>query len=360
MPNPNAIVSTSIRLDKERQTVELDDGRRARLDPEDPRSAGFASVLEGLSELRRPVYLEIDPGTSAIRLLLLPLVARVAAIAPTEDGLSVEIDPSHARHLVPRGTPDFDELERQLREAAASREPVVVTETDSHEIIDVRLYRPGPEGPPLPLPERKPLRPKPWLERWLDLLRRLFWWLCWPWWWWFRCISAARAQQVFNAMSATSCNPTTVSPPCIPFMYPDNGCWARAHEMCRLMINMGLSPRKVWISGRLHASTRNRPQCFVDWAWHVAPTLCVRGPGFFQTQRMVIDPSLVTGPVTEAGWKGVQGDPSATLTHTAASDYYWGSTDPGYVQTNADLAFYRLQLQNRSNLQGPPPYANCP
>lgn len=24
--------------------------------------------------------------------------------------------------------------------------------------------------------------------------------------------------------------------PCIPFMYPDNGCWARAHEMCRRMV----------------------------------------------------------------------------------------------------------------------------
>jgi hypothetical protein len=68
----------------------------------------------------------------------------------------------------------------------------------------------------------------------------------------------------------------------------------------------------------------------------------------------------MTGPATEAAWKGVQGDPSATLTHTAASDYYWGSTDPTYTQTNADLATYRLALKNRSIQAGPPPYANCP
>jgi len=165
-------------------------------------------------------------------------------------------------------------------------------------------------------------------------------------------------------MKATTCAPLTVPPPCIPFLYPDNGCWARAHEMCRLMIAMGLSPRKVWIMGRLEAATRNRTNCKVNWAWHVAPTLCVRCRPWwlrFWTHRMVIDPSLTDGPVTVAYWKGLQGDPNATLTYTAASDYYWGSTDPSYTQTNIDLATYRLALQNRSNgPDGPPPYANCP
>ncbi len=98
------------------------------------------------------------------------------------------------------------------------------------------------------------------------------------------------------------------------------------------------------------------------WGWHVAPTLCVRGPIFFQSQPMVIDPSLFTTPVSESTWKGVQGDPSATLTGTDASIFYvWGNvTDPTYAQTNTVLAFYRLQLQNRSIQLGPPPYANCP
>jgi hypothetical protein len=75
---------------------------------------------------------------------------------------------------------------------------------------------------------------------------------------------------------------------------------------------------------------------------------------------MVIDPSLFTTPVSKATWKGVQGDPNATLKDTAASDYFWGSTDPNYVDTNQKLAYYRLQLQNRALQVGPPPYANCP
>jgi len=77
---------------------------------------------------------------------------------------------------------------------------------------------------------------------------------------------------------------------------------------------------------------------------------------------MVIDPSLFTTPVSKATWRGIQGDPNATLTDTDASIYYlWGSvTDPTYARTNHYLAFYRLQLINRSLQHGPPPYANCP
>ena len=127
------------------------------------------------------------------------------------------------------------------------------------------------------------------------------------------------------------------------------------------MIALGLGPQKVWIRGNLDVQTKNNPSCHVRWGWHVAPTLCVRGPGFFQTQRMVIDPSLFTNPITEAAWKGVQGDVNATLTDTDASQYWpSGGTDPAYVDTNFRLAYYRLQLQNRALQFGSPPYANCP
>jgi hypothetical protein len=143
-------------------------------------------------------------------------------------------------------------------------------------------------------------------------------------------------------------------------MYPDDGCWARAHEMYRLIGNMGIVAKKVWISGSLRANTKNNPACFVRWGWHVAPTICVHGPKFFQVQDMVIDPSLFTTPVSKATWKSVQGDPSATLTDTAGTDFFWGTTDPTYTQTNIDLAYYRLQLQTRAINVGAPPYAFCP
>ncbi len=383
MPNPNAIVSATVRLnpplDRDPEellraargiSVELDGDRSVRLDPADRRSAGFARILDGLSTQRLPVYLEFDPATDAVTRLLIPLIVRVASIRPLQDALDIELEPSHARHVLRLNEPDSPDLERQLRGALLDGGTVILTEDDAHSIIDVRALTPDPDGPrppspPGPVPGPKPPRrlPKP--------LRAIWRFLHWIWSWiaclrcWFRCLSTKQAQQIFNTMAATSCDPITVPAPCIPFLYPDDGCWARAHEMCRLMINLGLSPRKVWIDAstgsRLHVNTKNNPQCFVEWGWHVAPILCVRGPKLFQTQDMVIDPSLFTQPVSQLTWKGVQGDPNATLTESGADQFaHSGGTDPTYSGSNGILAIYRLALQARAVQAGPPPYAGCP
>jgi len=371
MANPNAVVSRVLRIEPplERvaletlhaigaREVELEDGRRIRLDPDDPRYAGFAQVLDGLRIQRMPVYLELDPASSTISRLLIPYVARVVSVRSGERGaLDIQLAPSHARHLLRRDNADFAEFERQLLAAQHSGDPLIVTDDEAHNVIDVRAFRPGPDAPPPPPPW-----PAPWPPSWLrDRLNRLWHWHGWPW-WWFRCISWSRAQQVFDAMSATTCDPLTVPPLCIPFLYPDDGCWGRAHEMCRLMIAMGLSPGKVWIEGWLAVSTRNNPSCMVHWGWHVAPTLCVRRPGFLRSREMVIDPALFTTPVTRSSWKSVQGDPNASLTSSSASVFHlWGNeTDPTYAKTNGVLARYRLELQSRAVQHGAPPYAHCP
>ena len=103
------------------------------------------------------------------------------------------------------------------------------------------------------------------------------------------------------------------------------------------MNNMGICAEKVWIQGSLYVSTKNNPNCGVV-VGIIAPTLCVRGPSFFQTQEMVIDPALFTTP-PKATWKGIQGDPYATLTDTAASIYWlWGSvTDPTLCKPTRSL-----------------------
>ena len=359
MPNPNAVVASVVRVDRE--SVELGNQRRVRLDPERREARGFGPILEGLRALRQPVYLEIDPATSTITRVLIPVVAHVVGVRPGAEGLDVQLDNSHARHVLRQSAPDFGDFERELREAMRSGRVLIVTGDETHSIIDVRGFRPGPDGdlPPLP-PFPRPELPRPSL--WWVIFR----WRWWPW-WWFKCVSGARAQQIFDALAATTCNPLTVPPPCIPFMYPDDGCWGRAHEMCRLMVTMGEKPEKVWIEAvgpLLKANTRNHPQCFVEWFWHVAPTLCVRRFRFwfFWSQMMVMDPSLFTTPVTKATWKGAQQNPNATLTDTPWTYFReWGETDPTNSKTNGVLADHRLKLQARSLLPaGPPPYANCP
>ena len=380
MPNPNAFVAIVTRIEQPPSegvtaegkraaagglTVGFEKDRTARLDPQDRRSAGFGRVLEVLRRASLPAYVEVNDA-GVITRLLVPVIARVAAIMEESDGLSVELEVSHARHVLRRSNPDFGELWGELRRAQEGGETVAVTEDEGHEIIDVRPYR-RPFEPAL-----RPAR-REWWRYWF-----------WPWNWLYRlfclifccrrCVSARRAQEMFDLVAAQTCDPLAVPPPCIPFLYPDDGCWGRAHEMCRLMIAAGVTPRKVWIysawPARLHVDTKNNPQCFVEWGWHVAPTLCVRVRRrfpflFCRAETRVIDPSLFTTPVSEATWKGVQGDPAAQLVPTDASVFYRSSggstqTDPTYGQTEQVLDTYRAQLLLRSTQIGPPPYAHCP
>ena len=176
-------------------------------------------------------------------------------------------------------------------------------------------------------------------------------------------ITLQRAQQLFDLVDATICCPASAPAPCIPFLYPDDGCWGRAHQMCRLMIADGAQPSKVWIYGTLTVQTANNPACDVNWGWHVAPTVDVdTGSG---VATYVIDPSLFPGPVPEPTWKSVQGDPGATLVPTDASVFYrdiHGSEifDPTYAQTQTVLTTYRNKLKLRSaSADGPPPYFAC-
>jgi hypothetical protein len=369
MPNPNAIVGNVARISPSvermsaaqllRETatgvsITFEDQQLARLYPGD-RAAGMLEVLEELRKMQTPAYVEVDPATRAITRLLIPLVTRVLRISETAgEDVTVELEASHARHRLTRKNPDFAALLETLRSAQSNKTTLIVTETDNHEIIDARSSPRETKLPAGGMPQ-EPIRRDSWFRRWFCR-----WFCCWPFRWWC-CVPLSKATQMFNMVSATTCDPLTVPAPCIPFLYPDDGCWARAHEMCRLMIAAGVSPRKVWIDGNLHVNTKNNPYCYVDWGWHVAPTLCVRHP-FWRVEDMVIDPSLFTIPVSEATWKSVQGDPNATLTPTVAS-VYWRNvipTDPNYVDTDFRLQYYRLQLKNRSLQFGPPPYANCP
>jgi hypothetical protein len=169
VPNPNAVLSTVVRLDDERRTVELEGKRRVRLDPEDRRSSGFTQILDALSKQRLPVYLELDPETEGIARLLIPLIGRVADVRPLEGGdLRVELEPSHAEHVLRSSSPDFSELKRQLDEMEGTEQPVILTEDDAHQIIDVRAYT--LEAPLAPLPKRTS---QPARRSWWSWLRRL-------------------------------------------------------------------------------------------------------------------------------------------------------------------------------------------
>jgi len=175
-------------------------------------------------------------------------------------------------------------------------------------------------------------------------------------------VTLQRANELFRLVNSKLCCPAPAPAPCIPFAYPDDGCWGRAHEMCRLMIADGAEPEKIWIYGNLNVSTKNNPLCSVSWGWHVAPTLQVSEGATVQTH--VIDPALFNEPVPLPTWKGVQGDPGAVLAPSDASAFYRTQSgsitnDPTYSQTNNVLDYYRNQLKLRVASEGPPPYFAC-
>lgn len=353
-------------------TLDLGEGRRVVLDPADERSPGFLQVIDRLGAQDRPIAVELGDG-NRIRRLFAPHVTPVVAVRRLDDGgLDVQLAASHARHTLRPEQPGFDELRRLLEDVAGTRRMVIVTEDLLEGILDVRDID-LPPAPPFAYEPR--LQPRTVLERlrrwWATFVHWLSCGCCWPW-SIFGSISAARAQKVFDGLASCSCDPLTVPPPCIPFLFPFDGCWGRAHEMCRLMRAEGLRPCKVWIEGGLRVDTANSYTCFVQWGWHVAPTHPVRDPGWWgwvRVRTMVFDPSLFSKPVTKEHWKSVQGDPAATLTDSSWSIFHlWSTTtnpswftrtDPGFVQTNSVLDHYRTMLQLSSVNNGPPPYP-CP
>ncbi len=322
-------------------TVSFEGGRVGVLDLTVPRSAVWAEVLSSLRDSGQYAYVELDPATNQLTELLVPLAVRVGDITKAAEGVEVELIISHALHHLRRSNSDYDKLLEALEEARSSKRVVLVTERmDDHEIIDVRPH-PNPSFAAAPAVPEAPPRFTPGAP-----------------------VTLARAQELFGLVAGKTCCPASAPAPCIPFQYPDDGCWGRAHEMCRLMIASGAQPEKIWIYGGLRVASSNKPDCVVRWGWHVAPTLQVTVGA--STDTYVVDPSLFSGPVTQPAWKNVQGDPSAVLEPSDAAVFYrtkgGGSIqyDPTYTQTNNVLTTYRNTLKLRSaSASGPPPYANC-
>jgi hypothetical protein len=160
----------------------------------------------------------------------------------------------------------------------------------------------------------------------------------------------------------------------IPFDFPDDGCYARAHEMCRLMQDQGIACGKVWIyaagypyDASLHVATPNAPgpprQSGVSWIYHVAPTVQVQGADG-RPVSMVIDPSLSDQPLTEKQWQEMMGDKGSRLEHSDSTPYQRGpdntqwagfNTDDDYNKTTDTLRRYSEERDNRLESQAGTP-----
>jgi len=320
--------------------VHFADDQVARLTPEVPHSDVYVDILEQRRERGDPVYVEVEPEDRTIRRLRLPLIVTVAELETTKSGVvEVELEVSHARHLLKPAHPDFRRLLEDLRKARDERAPVLVTERlVDHEILDVR---------PSPVPRPWEERPESAEDRVMNL----------------RAVTPERAHQLFELLAATSCHPLLLQPPsCIPFLYPDNGCSERADAMCQLLLHEGEQPGKLFVYDKLRPLSRNHPLCEVSWGFHVAPFLEVQlADGL---QHWILDPSLFPRPVPESTWISAlrATNPDPTTLHRPVSvfsrsirrDVIFRPAGPG-----DPLAPHREALRLRSDRHGTPPYARC-
>lgn len=132
-------------------------------------------------------------------------------------------------------------------------------------------------------------------------------------------VDQTRAEKLFQEMASQKH---------IPFGYPDDGCYARAHEMARLLDDRGVTSGKVFSVGSLHVRTKKGQDVY--WGWHVAPILAVKERAG-KWQLYVIDPSIFAKPVIVEAWKNSQlADPDAYVsalhyTKRFVYNYNWGN-----------------------------------
>lgn len=73
----------------------------------------------------------------------------------------------------------------------------------------------------------------------------------------------------------------------LSWMYPDDGCFARAALANRIFFKMFVPiPKKVFAFGNLKVETKNSPRGYVSWWYHVAPIVEV------DDVKYVLDPSI--------------------------------------------------------------------
>jgi len=319
-------------------TFSLATGEVARLPRQAPHSVALRGLLDEASATQVPVLVEVD-AINEITEVHVPLPAdSVTSVTPLDpDTLQVELMLSQKRHLLRRSRPDFDRLRATLEAALNGGTRVFVTTSDEG-IIHV-------EDTGVPFASTTAAQSEVEAE---PLQTRA-------------AVSLDEAKAFFARVAEITCDPRNPSGECITFLFPDDGCYARAHEMCRLI--GPAKTGKAWIYGSLRARTRNHPDCSVPWRYHVAPTVPVKTGANVMTY--ILDPSLFPGPVPVATWKGAQGDTAATLVETGAEPFYRAPSggvqkDPSYVETKKALAAFRLALKDRSAKKGPPPYAKCP
>ena len=328
-------------------SIAFRNGARAQL-PADQLTGSLRSRLELLRDLNWPAQVSVDAIDADNRLIQevrIPVVGRVMEIRSVPEGTAIRFDRSSARHLLKPDAEGHDALQelfaRSLNESTLL---VVADDPRSHDIVSAAVAE------DIVHRDNTPLRPRPEAEALDDaVLNQLT-----P-------ITADEASQFMRRMdTVASCGLPGATADCIPFRYPDGGCFARAHRMCELLDADGIVAGKIWIYGNeLSTATSDHPSCHVSWTWHVATVV----KSADTARALVLDPPLFDEPVEVEAFVQRLDDPTAAVAITTMAPFIRerdgrfipeGLTrSTGIDDTEAYLMIYREELAMRIP---PPPY----
>src|SRR5262245_28982944 len=100
-------------------------------------------------------------------------------------------------------------------------------------------------------------------------------------------VPIGRIADLFDACSASDS---------IPFAVIQDGCFAKAHKMCRLLQARHVTAGKAWLFGNLTVTLVGHPGSRMSLSWHVAPFVRVKGRSLHDIR--IFDPTFVQRPLS--------------------------------------------------------------
>jgi hypothetical protein len=142
-------------------------------------------------------------------------------------------------------------------------------------------------------------------------------------------LSPADAARLFTVMAGLTFTDAMGAQSPVPYHYPVDGCYSRAHSMATVMTQAGIASERVFatstvpgspltVGSQFSADQPGGAASVTRWFYHVAPIVRVNtGSAIVET---VIDPSTQPGPVSVDVWLAAMGVTPASysrLTHAA-------------------------------------------
>lgn len=273
-----------------------------------------------MAEDESPVFMAKIGLDGRLIELTIPLLFVVDRVSEDAHGnLQVQFSPAAAMYEVRRSHPDFLEMKRNLEFALASKQLVAVRPSPEDELsetekglegIGLANGLSGLQGGPIPKEFAEEILdddPEQIPENIVILASKIF--------------DHVKTHDYPSNLGTKNLD--------IAFRFPDEGCWARAHQMSVIIdalmkresssffqADLTVNIKKIFVEpdsrdrkepstdvDLVQAASTNHPKCTVTWFFHMATMVEIVNKN--TSYKFVIDPSLFMdrGPVSRQEWR---------------------------------------------------------